>query len=188
LAPLLTCRTLADQAARLVCFDRESARLAPAAAAPTQAQAAAPVPMPAQASAAMPAQIQVPAVTAAPVQAPAGGGAAAQASAAMPGPALAANSKENFGLSDAAVAEKEVAAGARPKELRSIDAHIMAVSLASGGQATFKLDNGQVWRQLLAEGDLLARPGDPVTVSRAALRSYWLQVKSGRGCKVTRLL
>jgi hypothetical protein len=34
LAPLVGCRTIADDAARLQCFDRESAKLAPAAAKP----------------------------------------------------------------------------------------------------------------------------------------------------------
>jgi len=85
------------------------------------------------------------------------------------------------------VAKKEVDAGARPKELSSIDAHIVAVSVAGTGLTTFTLDNGQVWRQLSAEGDLLAKPGEPVTVSRGVFRSYWLQTKSGRGCKVTRI-
>jgi len=40
----------------------------------------------------------------------------------------------------------------------------------------------------LANGDdLLARPGDTVTISRAALGSYWLKTASGRGCKVSRV-
>ena len=133
LTPLLACRTVADPAARLACFDRESARLLPAA---------------------------------------------------IP----ASNTKENFGLSEGAVAKKEVDSGARPKELSSIDAHIVAVSVTGVGLTTFTLDNGQVWRQLSAEGDLLAKPGDPVTVSRGAFRSYWLQTKSGRGGKVTRIV
>jgi hypothetical protein len=155
LTPLLACRTVADPAARLACFDRESARLLPAPA----ATATTPAPAPS-----------------APVSAPA-------ASAAIP----ASNAKENFGLSEGAVAKKEVDAGARPKELSNIDAHIVAVSVAGAGLTTFTLDNGQVWRQLSAEGDLLAKPGDPVTVSRGVFRSYWLQTKSGRGCKVTRI-
>jgi hypothetical protein len=91
-------------------------------------------------------------------------------------------------LSEGVVAKKEVDSGARPKELSSIDAHIVAVSVAGAGLTTFTLDNGQVWRQLSAEGDLLAKPGDPVTVSRGVFRSYWLQTKSGRGCKVTRIV
>ena len=144
LTPLLACRTVADPAARLACFDRESARLLPAPAATATSAAPAAIP--------------------------------------------ASNTKENFGLSEGAVAKKEVDSGARPKELSSIDAHIVAVSVTGVGLTTFTLDNGQVWRQLSAEGDLLAKPGDPVTVSRGAFRSYWLQTKSGRGCKVTRIV
>ncbi|MGB6356757.1 MAG: hypothetical protein WBF21_22495, partial [Steroidobacteraceae bacterium] len=101
--------------------------------------------------------------------------------------APAADLKQNFGLSEAAVAQKEVAAGARPKEITRIEAHITAISLSGAGLTTFTLDNGQVWRQLSAEGDLLTKPGDLVTVSRGMLRSYWLQAKNGRGCKVTRI-
>jgi len=157
LTPILACRTVADPAARLACFDRESARLLPAPAATATTPAAAPS-------------------APAPVSAP--------APAAIPAP----NAKENFGLSEGTVAKKEVDAGARPKELSSVDAHIVAVSVAGTGLTTFTLDNGQVWRQLSAEGDLLAKPGDPVTVSRGAFRSYWLQTKSGRGCKVTRIV
>jgi hypothetical protein len=98
------------------------------------------------------------------------------------------DAKENFGLPYVAVAKKEVAAGIRPADVTKIDAHITGVSLAGVGKATFTLDNGQVWRQLQSEGDLLAKPGDLVTVSRGVFNSYWLQLKSGRGCKVTRIL
>jgi hypothetical protein len=98
------------------------------------------------------------------------------------------SAKENFGLPEGAIAAREVAAGTRTPELREISAHITAVSVSASGRTTFTLDNGQVWRQLLSEGDLLARPGDGVTVSRGALRSYWLKLESGRGCKVTRVL
>jgi hypothetical protein len=96
--------------------------------------------------------------------------------------------QQSFGLSEGQVAAQEVAAGARPKELSRIDAHLTAISLTVTGQATFRLDNGQVWRQLLSEGDLLAKPGDPVSISVGLFHSYWLKVKSGRGCKVRRVL
>jgi len=91
-------------------------------------------------------------------------------------------------LPDSAVAAKEVAAGTRAAALPSIDAHIARLSVTQSGQATFTLDNGQVWRQLASEGDMLAKPGDLVTISRGAFRSYWLELKSKRGCKVTRIL
>jgi hypothetical protein len=57
---------------------------------------------------------------------------------------------------------------------------------ASDGHLIFTLDNDQVWRQLEAE-EILIKPGEAVTVSRASLGSFWLKMSSGRGCKVTRL-
>jgi lipoprotein-anchoring transpeptidase ErfK/SrfK len=187
LAPILACRTLADPPARLACFDRESAKLVPASAAaampPTSARSA-PAPL------AAPAPVSPPAPAAAVSAASAASVPAAAPTSAAPVPSAipASTAKENFGLSEGAVAKKEVDAGARPKELSSIDAHIVSVSVAGVGLATFTLDNGQVWRQLSPEGDLLAKPGEPVTVSRGVFRSYWLQTKSGRGCKVTRIV
>ena len=48
----------------------------------------------------------------------------------------------------------------------------------------FTLDNEQVWRQVSSEGELLVRPGEVVSISRAALGSFWLQMQTGRGCRV----
>jgi hypothetical protein len=177
LAPLLACRALADSAERLACFDRETAHLAGAA--PAVAAAAPPGPSAPKMPPASP-TVSAPA----PASAPAAASGASQAAVA----AAPASSKENFGLSSTAVSQKEVAAGTRPAELKSIDAHVVAVSSTGSGLATFTLDNGQVWRQLSAEGDLLSRPGDRVTVSLGLFHSYWLQNKNGRGCKVTRIL
>lgn len=174
LGPLLVCRDLTDATARLACFDRESAALAAAAAATAAPLAAAP-------------PVTPPATPVAPARALA---AALPATRATPSPAAApaADPKEDFGLPEHVVAAKEVAAGTRPPEVANIDAHIAGLSLGPSGRATFTLDNGQIWRQLVSEGDLLAKPGDVVTISRGMLRSYWLQLKSGRGCKVTRVL
>lgn len=96
--------------------------------------------------------------------------------------------KQSFGLPEGVVAAEEVAAGARPPEATTISAHITGLSLTPSGRATFTLDNGQVWREVESGGDLLAKLGDSVSISRGALRSYWMQLKSGRGCKVTRIL
>jgi hypothetical protein len=181
LAPLLACRAVADSAERLACFDRETAHLAGAA--PAVAAAAGVTAPPGPSAPKMPPASPT-ASAPAPASAPAAASGATQAAVA----AAPASSKENFGLSATAVSQKEVAAGARPAELKSIDAHVVAVSSTGSGLATFTLDNGQVWRQLSAEGDLLSRPGDRVTVSLGLFHSYWLQNKNGRGCKVTRIL
>ena len=182
LAPLLACRALADSAERLACFDRETAHLAGAAPAVAAAAGVA-APPPGPSAPRMPPTSPTGAAPA-PASVPAAASGASQAAVA----ATPASSKENFGLSATAVSQKEVAAGTRPAELKSIDAHVVAVSSTGTGLATFTLDNGQVWRQLTAEGDLLSRPGDRVTVSLGLFHSYWLQNKNGRGCKVTRIL
>lgn len=120
-----------------------------------------------------------------------GGGSPAPAvqpsAAAAPAPGLS-DPKQSFGLTETAIAEKEVAAGMRPAPLAHIEAHVKALSAAADGRLVFTLDNGQTWVQLRPEGDdLLAKVGDAVTVSRGALGSYWLALSSRRGCKVTRL-
>jgi hypothetical protein len=162
LRSLLACRALADETARLACFDRESATLAGMSAGST-------VPAPAG------------------VPAPASTASAAAPVPAQSASASASNPTEDFGLPGAVVAAKEVARGARVAEPTRISAHIATVSVSATGQATFGLDNGQIWRQLLSEGDLLARPGEPVTISVGAFHSYWMQLNSGRGCKVARI-
>jgi hypothetical protein len=103
-------------------------------------------------------------------------------------PAHAAlNPQQQFGLPERAVAAQDVAAGTRAADASKIEAHLAQVAPAADGRVVFTLDNEQVWRQLVAEGELLAKQGDAVTISRGWLGSYWLQLKSGRGCKVTRL-
>jgi hypothetical protein len=182
---VLACRSVADDAARLACFDRESAQIestsaATSAQAPTAPQSAG---VPAS-PAASPTQPPPAAVAKAPDSAtrPAFAANTAVASAAELDP------QKTFGLSSAELSAREVAAGARPREVTSITAHIARFTLGGNGRAIFVLDDGQIWQQLLSEGDLNAKPGDTVQISRGAFSSYWLkEQQSGRGCKVTRL-
>ncbi len=192
LAGLLACRDLTDPTARLACFDREAAALSSA---PRASGAAAPLAAtPARAPFAAGTVVAAPAV-AAPVAAPAGpvpsvSAAVATAAPAPPAAAPAApvlSPQQQFGLPERKVVEKEVAAGTRAADASKIEAHIVRVAAAADGRLLFTLDNDQVWRQLASEGELLAKPGDTVTISRGWLGSYMLQLKSGRGCKVTRL-
>ncbi len=168
---LLACRDIADAAERLACFDREAAALAPA---PTAPAKTAPV-----------------AVTAPAVAPPAPAAPAAAAAAPSPPPAAAPtpappDARQTFGLSARAVEEKEAAAGLRPVTISRIEAHIVRTAHTSDGYMVFTLDNDQVWRQIEVE-NILVNPGETVTISHAALGSYWLKMSSGRGCKVTRL-
>ncbi len=96
--------------------------------------------------------------------------------------------KQSFGLTDAAITEREVAAGVRPAPVTRIEAHLRELSIAADGRLVFALDNGQTWTQLRPEGgELLAKAGDAGTIKRGALGSYWRELPSRRGCKVTRL-
>jgi hypothetical protein len=160
LAELLACRDIADSAARLACFDRTAAALGPAAALAPAAKSGGASPSPAAA-------------------------AAAPAAATPPAPVL--TPQQQFGLPERAVVAKEVAAGTRAADAEKIEAHILRLSPGADGRIVFTLDNDQVWRQLQTEGDLQAKPGDPVTISRGWLRSYWLELSAKRGCKVTRV-
>jgi hypothetical protein len=131
LAGLLACREIPEAAARLACFDRETAALAT--------------------------------------------------------DTTAADPKQQFGMPEREVAKQEIAAGTRAANPEKIEAHISQLAQTANGRAIFTLDNDQVWRQLVADVDVLAKPGDAVTISRGALGSYWLQTQSKRGCKVTRV-
>jgi hypothetical protein len=163
LADVLACRAISDSRARLACFDRETAALASA---PAASLAAAPA-------------------IAAPAAAPAASIPSAAAPPTRNAPVL--DPQQSFGLSGSAIATHEEASGARPPKVSKIEARIVALALTGNGRTLFTLDNTQVWRQLESDGDMLAKLGDAATISRGLLGSYWLQLKSGRGCKVARV-
>lgn len=96
------------------------------------------------------------------------------------------DAQRSFGLSGSTIAAHEEAAVKRPQKAQ-IQAHIVGLALTGDGRTLFTLDNTQVWQQIESDGDMLAKLGDSATVSRGLLGSYWLQLKSRRGCKVTRV-
>lgn len=168
LGALLACRSIQDTAARLACFDRESASIAAAtshSSALTQNSSGGSAPPSAPAA---------PAATNAP-------------SAVNVSTPTALDPVATFGLPAQAIAARENAAGLRKKDLQSITAHIARMSSGSSGRMVFDLDNHQAWQQIGNEGDLMAKPGDEVKIWRGMLGSFWLQASTGRGCKVTRL-
>lgn len=166
---LLACRRIAASSERLACFDRESATLAPAANSAS-------------------------AVNSAPA-ANSGNSARAAAEHATPRPATAPTApaaarlspQQAFGMAPLQVLAREQAATRAPPPLDRLAAHIIALGTAADGREIFTLDNDQVWSQLEPDADLGARRGDAVTISRGWLGSYWLSLKSRRGCKVTRM-
>lgn len=97
--------------------------------------------------------------------------------------------QRTFGLQHATIVQREAAAaGVHVKDASNITARIAHLGKGPDGRAILTLDNGQVWEQLVADGtDLYTKPGDSVRISRGWLGSYWLEVPSHHGCKVTRL-
>jgi hypothetical protein len=101
--------------------------------------------------------------------------------------APALNPKQQFGLPEHTLVQKEIAAGTRPSAVNTIEARVAQLSRNSDGRSVVTLDNQQVWRQLTVDRDLLLKLGETVTISRGALGSFWLETKQGRGTKVTRV-
>ncbi len=169
---LKSCTTIDDAAARLACYDRVAGRTKPMTAVPGPAPASAP----ASASAAVSAPIP------APIPAPAPASAAAPVTAA----AAAATAEQDFGLTPAAkkAQEPKVAGDAEPEAIERTIAKI-----ARDGQDRFvvTLDDGQVWAQNEAKAGVYPRPGESVTISRAALGGYVLRSQRFGTIRVRRL-
>ena len=164
-AGVLACRRIASNAARLACFDRVAAAIA----AHMQATAGEPPPL-----AAAPARAAEPST---PRPAPAS--AAAHDSALDP--------LQTFGMPPGQILAREEAAQKAPPPLQHIAAHIVGMAGMGDGREIFTLDNNQVWVELEPDGDLYAKPGEAVQISRGWLGSYSLSLKSRRNAKVTRL-
>ncbi len=160
---LHACASIAEDAARLACYDRLAGRAAgkvavtPAPSTGAATRSAAP-----QAAAAPP---------------PAASG-AAQPNAAQPNAAAAAPPpKESFGLYPA---EHPL-----PAVATSLEAIVVAVGKSQSGRMTVQLEGGALWE--LAEPDPLLAVGERVTITRASLGSYLMQTPSRRTHRVRRL-
>jgi hypothetical protein len=156
---VLACRDIVPDAARLSCFDRMAATVAPAGVSPSGVSPAGVSPAP------RPAKLPPPAVKG------------------------ALDPQRTFGLSHAQIVAREAsAAGVRVQELSHIIARVVRIVHAPDQGATFDLDNGQVWKQLDPDGtDVFAKAGDSVEISRGLLGSYWLMTSSHQRFSVTRL-
>lgn len=102
--------------------------------------------------------------------------------------AKVASPQQTFGLTPAAILAREVSAGKQPKPVTKIGSALTSLAVSPDGRMIYHLANGQVWRELEADGD--APPvhvGEQLKIYRGWLDSYWLQTASGRGCKVERI-
>lgn len=163
---LLACRQIASSAVRLACFDRESAVVAAHGATSAGRR---------------PPTSGSPAITADPGTP----GAALAGAAAGEGSVL--DPVQTFGLPPGQILAREEAARRTPRPLEHIEAHIVALGSMGDGREIFTLDNHQIWAELEPDGDLYAKPGDAVEISRGWLGSYSLSLRSRRSSKVSRL-
>lgn len=88
-----------------------------------------------------------------------------------------ADDKRAFGLA----AQVPRADSAAPQ---SVQARVARVSVDRLGHSVVLLDNQQAW--IVADGDVIADPGDLVTIKRAALGSFLMLTPSRRTYRVQR--
>jgi len=172
------CARERDDATRLACFDRLTAKPA------TTAQSAT---APQPSTEAHPAPPVQPAAPAAPKAAASAAAAATAATAATAAPSR--SSIDEFGVKGSEVArqretEAQTQAGSAEK-IDHLNAAVTAVSKKPRGELVVTLDNGQVWAQKEAQYVPL-KVGDQVTILAGALHSYRLVV-AGRATPVTRI-
>jgi hypothetical protein len=171
---LRACMTQSDPAARLACFDRESARLA-GENAPLARQ-----PDP-------PAQ---PTAAARPPAPPAATATATTPTVASPPPPVAAapaqSAEDKFGYRGniaRATLDQQKDEGSE-----QLTAKVTAVSTLPHGEMVLTLDNGQVWQQKPGDRAMRIKVGNDVTIKRGVLNSFLLTSAQANGSmRVTRV-
>lgn len=71
------------------------------------------------------------------------------------------------------------------EDLQSVTSTVKGFGHSADGSLVIHLENGQSWRQISGTNPML-KPGDTVTINRAALGSFQMIVPSGRSSKVRR--
>lgn len=193
------CAALADDRARLACYDelfppratastpRASTPPAPPAPGPAPT-AAVPAAVAGAAAAAGAAVATAPVATAVP-EAPARASVAtapavAPASAAASQAASPVSQEETFGLTPE---QQQRRKPDKPAELESVESRVTAVKALQYDRFRLTLENGQVWSQTEPTPRQRFYPGDTITIRRAALGSYMATgPKSSGGIRVRR--
>jgi len=112
---------------------------------------------------------------------------AAPAAAAAPAAKLVVtNPVEDFGLSEAAkrARDPEKAQETMPEQ---ISAKVAKVGNRPTGEMVVTLESGQVWVQIETVSKAMVKPGDTVTIKKAALGSYLLVAPNRVATRVRRL-
>jgi hypothetical protein len=161
-----SCAKVADDKARLACFDRTAAQA-------QQADVRSGGP-------AGTASTGAPGVTSGAAAAASGGSIAAVGAKLTP--------EQKIGLPRGTVDKLEAAPGSAPEpQLENFEARIRSVSIGAGGREVFALENDQVWRQSETKPDFAVHPGDTVRISRGALGSFWLSANVHSATRVSRI-
>jgi hypothetical protein len=95
--------------------------------------------------------------------------------------------EEQFGLPDQVRrgrAPDQVAD--KPASLQKLVATVEKVSQNAEGQAVMQLANGQVWEQTAQVTGFYVNPGESVTITPGALKSFWVRVDSRPPARVRR--
>lgn len=154
-ADFLACAAIVRDSERLACYDAAVAQSSPEARAASAARARESARIAAEEAAAA--------------------AAAAKLKAEADAVAAAAARREAFGAEG--VASRGAERFAAPEgEIQRIEAAITETLTNRSGLAVFLLDNGQMWRQVDTASLPNVRPGDKVTVSRAGLGGYHLDL------------
>jgi Protein of unknown function (DUF3121). len=96
--------------------------------------------------------------------------------------AVGADARRDFGLSEA---DKRRHQGL-PTDADSISVTIQSISRRLTGEQVFETTEGQVWVEIEATSHVRLKPGETVTIRRAALGSYVLVTSKRAGTKVRR--
>lgn len=179
------CSSVAEDRARLKCYDEQSARQKKAAAAAAQAATTAPATV-ATPPSAVPRAAAPPPVTAAPRSATPQPATAATAQVSKP--ARATSPSSDFGLDEEAIRKRQAAANPdTPEEPEQLVSRVKAVVKKPRGEYRITLDDGQVWEETQhTSSSTPPGVGDTVTIKRGMLGSYFLERGAGLALRVKR--
>jgi hypothetical protein len=171
-ASLAACAAETDAGQRLACYDREVPRLArPESKTEVKAGNGTPVVAPADT----------------PALGMTGSGAAAAdpPASATPPETSGQAAEDSFGLTGELRHKRQLEAKA-PPDLSRLTARVAAFSYKPRGEIVLRLDNGQIWEQAEADGEVAMKAGDTVTIKAGALGSFWLNAHASPLVRVRR--
>ena len=164
--PFEVCFALSAPSARLACFDGEMRRRHATAAAPGHAPAG------------------VPLANAAPVLTPASSAPGSGTSlTATPAPAA----DDTIGLDGRQLLLRRKAEHIQREAPKPLVARLSHLTLRSGHQYYFELDNGQIWESTDTQPDLFLSPNETVTIRSGFMGAFFLKTQEGNSIRVHRL-